>query len=691
MRRKNLFKTLVILIAVGWSLVVLLPTYQLSTQKKEAEKYYQVIEENTTLTRGEIKVALASGNLELLVRNNFKGTNGNSVNDIVDDVRSLIALDEKIAENETKAIKLGLDLQGGTYLVYEVDLPQLLQSLARVKDSSFESAINQTDERVRATNEDFFDVLQEVFQENQLRLRRYFGGPRDSDEKVIAKLKEEAEDAVDRTLEVLRNRIDQFGVSEPSITKQGAHRIVIELAGIQDVERAKGIIGTTALLEFQLEKDPEVVTAVLNDINRVMKKQLSKEKTSSGEEQLTAGGDTTPTTAKLRVDSEVSLKDVFGESSIIEEGENADSLSTDAADSTVLLDEEVFQDRPFDALLANVGGDIGVPTKNVRTVERILNSPEVQKVIPKDAEFLWDAKPEQFGDQEYYRVYLVKKEPELTGSKISDAQVQVGSQLQPGKPVVNMELNSEGAKIFSKVTGANVGKRLAIALDEKVVSIPNIREKIPQGRAQITGMADMDEARDLAIVLRAGALPAPVEVIEERTVGPSLGQDSINKGTYSALLGIAFVVLFMVAYYRLSGIVADVALLLNIVIIMAVLAGFRATLTLPGVAGIILTIGMAVDANVLIFERIREELRTGKTIRAAIDSGYARAFKTILDANVTTLLTALVLYQFGTGPIRGFALTLSIGIVASMFTAIVVTRIIFDYFTDRFTLRKLSI
>jgi len=263
--------------------------------------------------------------------------------------------------------------------------------------------------------------------------------------------------------------------------------------------------------------------------------------------------------------------------------------------------------------------------------------------------------------------------------------------LQAGRPVVIMELTGEGAKIFSKVTGANVGRRLSIVLDSKVSSIPNIRERIPHGRAEITGMANIDEAKDLAIVLRAGALPAPVEVIEERTVGPSLGQDSINKGTYSALMGMALVVIFMIAYYRLSGIIANIALLMNIVLIMAVLAGFRATLTLPGVAGIILTIGMAVDANVLIFERIREELRSGKTIRAAIDNGYARAFKTILDANLTTLLTALVLYQFGTGPIRGFALTLSIGIVASMFTAIVVTRVIFDYFTEKFTLRKLSI
>ncbi|MFQ5865335.1 MAG: protein translocase subunit SecD [bacterium] len=690
MRRRNLFKTLIILLAIAWSLIVLFPTFQLSQQKNQAELYYSRIEENTTLTRNEIKAALATGNLELQVRNNFKGTNGNSVDAVIDDVKKLIALDETIVENEAKSIRLGLDLQGGTYLVYEVDLPQLLQTLTKIKDSSFESALNKTIKRVQSTNEDFFEVIQEVFQDEELRLSRYFGGGRDSDDKIIAELKKEAEDAVDRTLEVLRNRIDQFGVSEPSITKQGAHRIVIELAGIQDVERAKGIIGTTALLEFQLEKDPEVVSAVLNDINRVMKKQLAKPEEGTNDlEDAAVEEDTATMRQKLREETEVSLKDIFGESSILEEKEEVDT--TAESDSTVLLDEEVFEERPFDALLANVGGDIGIPTKNVRTVERIINSAEVQKVIPRDAEFLLTSKPDPIGDQEYYKLYMVKKEPEITGSMIADAQVQIGSQLQAGQPEVGMELTGEGGKVFSKVTGANVGKRLAIVLDGRIVSIPNIRERIPHGRASITGMANIDEAKDLAIVLRAGALPAPVEVIEERTVGPSLGQDSINKGTYSAIIGMAFVVLFMVAYYRLSGVVANIALLLNLVIIMAVLAGFHATLTLPGIAGIILTIGMAVDANVLIFERIREELRHGKTIRAAIDSGYARAFKTILDANVTTLLTALVLYQFGTGPVRGFALTLSIGIVASMFTAIVVTRVIFDYITEKFAVTKLSI
>ncbi|MCH8020701.1 protein translocase subunit SecD [candidate division KSB1 bacterium] len=684
MRRKNLFKTLIILTALIGSVIVLTPTYMLNQQKQEADNFYAAIEENTSLNRNDIKAALSSGNLELQVRNTFKGTNGNSVDTLLEDVISLIKVNEKIEENEPKSIKLGLDLQGGTYLVYEVDLPKMLETLAKERDSDLDSGIKKTVARTRETNEDFFDALLEVCREDNLRLSRYFGRSRDSNEDIVSELKEEAEDAVNRTLSVLDKRIDQFGVSEPSITKQGDRRIVIELAGIQDVERAKNLIGTTAQLKFQLETEADIVSAVLSQINRAMKRQMA----GGGQEE--AEGDSTPVQQKVRQDTERRIDDLFGAAgaSIVDESSDTENSG---GDSTVVVDERIFQDRPFDALLANIGGDIGVPVKNVRTVERILNSPEVQKVIPKDGEFLFSAKSLQIGEKNFYRMFMLKKDAEVKGSMIEDAQVQIGSQFSAGQSEVSMDFNSEGARIFAKVTGANIGKRLAIVLDGKIVSIPNIESKIPNGRARITGMANIEEANDLAIVLRAGALPAPIEVIEERTVGPSLGQDSITSGTTSALVGFAIVIIFMAIYYRLSGLVADFALLMNLTVIMAVLAGFHATLTLPGVAGIILTIGMAVDANVLIFERIREELRSGKTIRAAIDNGYARAFKTILDANLTTLLTALVLYQFGTGPIRGFALTLSIGILVSMFTAIVATRVIFDYFTNKFSLSKLSI
>ena len=273
--------------------------------------------------------------------------------------------------------------------------------------------------------------------------------------------------------------------------------------------------------------------------------------------------------------------------------------------------------------------------------------------------------------------YLLKKRAVLTGEYLTDARVQIDSQYN--EPYVSISFDSRGARIFEQVTGANIKKRLAIVLDNVVNSAPVIQDKISGGRAQITGRFTMDEARDLAIVLRAGALPAPVKIIEERTVGPSLGKDSINSGLKSMLIGGLLVILFMAVYYKFSGIIADLALILNIIYIAAGLAVFGATLTLPGMAGVILIIGMAVDANVLIFERIREELRLGKTLRAAIEGGYGKALVTILDANITTLIAALVLFQFGTGPVRGFAVVLSIGIVASLFTALVISRLIFDY------------
>ncbi len=305
---------------------------------------------------------------------------------------------------------------------------------------------------------------------------------------------------------------------------------------------------------------------------------------------------------------------------------------------------------------------------------------------------MWSSEPEYNG--QFFVVYLVNKRSELTGETIQEADARPGSQMDPnsiGKFEVSLTLNDDGARIFSRVTGANINKRLAIVLDHRVFLAPEIQVKIRDGRSRITGLASMEEAQDLAIVLRAGALPAPVSIIEERTVGPSLGFDSILKGSRSAIYGMILVMIFMVIYYKVAGGLADLALFMNVLFIMGVMAYFNATLTLPGIAGIILTIGMAVDANVLIFERIREELRRGKTVKASIDQGYGNAFSAILDANVTTFIAGIVLYTFGSGPIKGFALTMMIGIIASMFTAIVVTRVVFDYAVTKWTIRDLKI
>ncbi len=381
------------------------------------------------------------------------------------------------------------------------------------------------------------------------------------------------DEAVNVVQEILRNRVDEFGVAEPIIQREGLDRIIIQLPGIKDTDRALSLIGRTAHLEFRL----------------------------------------------------------------VDEAGNIE-----------------------EAKKGNIPDGEEIVTMKTKT--------ETGKISTQS--------------------FLLKKEAKVTGADLVNANVQIGGQWN--EPFVELEFNEEGAKKFAEVTGDNIGKKLAIVLDGNIHSAPVIRDRIPNGKAQISGSFSMDEAKDLAIVLRAGALPAPVTISETRIVGPSLGKDSIKNGIIACLIGLACVILFMVIYYNLSGLISIVALILNIVFLLSAMAIFKATLTLPGIAGIILTIGMSVDANILIFERIREEIRTGKTIHTAIDNGYDRAFSSIFDSNLTTLITAVALYIFGTGPVKGFAVTLSFGIIISMFTAIVVTREIYDTSLDS-GMKKVSI
>jgi len=682
MQRSHVTKVLLVLTLLVVSGFSLYPTFQLGGMTDKESELVASISELTGMNVIEIDAGVTAGDLEAQIA---KIVDGEERDQALAKAAELIELSAKIEKIEKKAIKRGLDLQGGTYLVYEADIPQLLRNLAKNKDERLDRIIDVTKKQVEETGLDFFAVLQDNFKANDIEMNRYFGRKGETNDKIIADLKEEAADAIDRTLEVLRNRIDQFGVSEPSITKQGDQRIEVELAGVTSIQRAKKVISSTAQLEFKLVQEANLTTAVIDDIDRVMRAKQRGEAlldTLNQSSQESAELDS----VKKADDEKVSLTDLFG----------GDEAVTEDEDTTILVDQNTFSERPFTALLRQIPGApyIAVPVQNVRAVQRLLQLPEVQEVIPSDSEFLFGRENFVYGEDEFAKLYFTKKEPELLGEMLSDASVQIsggGSSLNAGAPYVSMELNNEGAKIFSKVTGMNIGRQLAIVLDGKVASAPTIQVKITTGSAMIEGQFTMEDAKDLALILRAGALPAPLYSITENTVGPSLGHDSVRKGSNSALIGLALVALFMMIYYRLSGLVANFALLLNIIFVFAVMAGFHATLTLPGIAGIILTVGMAVDANVLIFERIREELRTGKTIRAAIDAGYGRAFTTILDANITTLITAVVLYSFGTGPIKGFALTLSIGIIASMFTAIVVTRLIFDIVTSRYAVKKLSI
>ena len=591
---------------------------------------------------------------------------------------------------ENDIIKQGLDLKGGIYIVLEVDLPTLVSTLAINKDSKFEKTLSDVRKSLTEnTHQDFFTVFANSVSTNGLRLPRNYDvdyGAKPDD--ILASLNEQADDAINRVLEILQNRVDQFGVSEPTIQKQGNRRIIVELAGIQDSDRARSLLQSTAQLEFCLVKSPEVTNDIISQIDNLVQdnEQLESLVATINEDYESADSD------ELGVsdDKTVSISELFGDDA---------ETSKDTSDTSVVVDQNIFQERPFSSLLRALGNDIAVPEKNLYAVKKIINRQEIlDKLALGNGQFLFAPSAESFStndgiDENLVNMYYLEKDADLTGGVIEEANATIGVQgtSAVGQPIVLLDMNSEGARTWSRITGANIGRRIAIVLDKKVHMAPSIRTKISDGGTMIEGFADMDEAKDIAIVLRAGALPAPVNIIEERIVGPSLGADSVKRGTNSVLLGLGLIIVFMFIYYKLSGSIANFALIWNILLVLSVLASLGATLTLPGIAALILTVGMSIDANVIIFERIREELRKGKSVRSAIDGGYNRALTTIIDANVTTLVAALVLYQFGTGPIRGFATVLFWGIIISMFTAIFVTRTIFNSFADRKGLKKLSI
>ena len=591
---------------------------------------------------------------------------------------------------ENEIIKQGLDLKGGIYIVLEVDLPTLVSTLAINKDTKFERTISEIRNSLKEnTQQDFFTVFANSVSSNGLRLPRYYDvdyGAKPDD--IVASLKEQADDAINRVLEILQNRVDQFGVSEPTIQKQGNRRIIVELAGIQDSDRARALLQSTAQLEFCLVKSPEVTNDILSQIDNLVKdnEQLETLVASINEDYETEDDNQ----LSVSDDKTVSISELFGDDT---------EISTDSSDTSVVVDQNIFQERPFSSLLRALSNNIAVPEKNLYTVKKIINKQEIQdKLALGNGQFLFAPDAENFStneglDEKLVYMYYLEKDADLTGGVIEEANATIGGQgtSAMGQPIVLLDMNSEGSRTWSRITGANIGRRIAIVLDKKVHMAPSIRTKISDGGTMIEGFAGMDEAKDIAIVLRAGALPAPVNIIEERIVGPSLGADSVRRGTNSVLFGLALIIVFMFVYYKLSGSIANFALIWNILLVLSVLASLGATLTLPGIAALILTVGMSIDANVIIFERIREELRKGKSVRSAVDGGYNRALTTIIDANVTTLIAALVLYQFGTGPIRGFATVLFWGIVISMFTAIFVTRTIFNSFVDRKGLKKLSI
>lgn len=620
------------------------------------------------MSRGEIVSQVYRDEIDIKSQINRRATSpdhAKKANELVDYIRGDLRTSiDKVRDN---SIKRGLDLQGGMYLVMEVDAVTLLENMARTKDDVFQAAFADLNKEIIAKPEtDVILTLQKKLADRKATLNRYFGSGL-SEDQAVEFLKKASDDAVARSLEILRNRIDEFGVSEPSITRQGERRIILELPGVQDPQRARGLIGKTALLEFKMLAESERAERILTEIDRVFSQDLKSDTT-------VANADTSQT----EIDSV--LKDTLA----------SDSDTLFGKPATAQGDTGLSRTRPFTSLLRNVGGSIAVPKKDVNKVQQMLGSEQVRMVIPMDVDFLWGKSPEQVGAETFIPLYLVNRKAEMTGAGLTDARVSLGGN-NAGAPDVQFELNNEGRRIFARVTGANIGKRMAIVLDNIVHMAPNIRSRIPDGRGVIEGSASMEEANDLSIVLRAGSLPAPVQVIEERTVGPSLGRDSIEAGKKSFIFALLAITFFMILYYRLSGIIASVAIVINILIVMAFLALFQATLTVPGIAGLVLTMGMAVDANVLIYERIREELLGGKTPVHAVKAGFERAFVTILDSNLTTLFAGFALFQFGTGPVKGFAITLIIGIFVSMFTALYFSRAILDFILFKFTPKTLSV
>ena len=565
-----------------------------------------------------------------------------------DEKKSLLSKDE-IEYLENNTIKQGLDLKGGIYIVLEVDLPQLVNNLASNKDKKFEIFLDELSNQYSNNTGDFFTLFEQNAMNHDLKLPRYFINYGKTKDQITEQLKLEAEDSINRIIEIIQNRVDQFGVSEPTIQKQGSDRVIVELAGIQDSERARSLLQSTALLELMIVKNVESTNTIIRQIDNL--------------------ANTTNNTEEKKTDVE-----------------NLFSSDTGA------------NDLQFSSLLIGVGNDIGVEENNIEKLNTLLKQEEIKQLLDAtNGQFLLSNSAKtfinDFGDEEeIYIIYHLNKNAELTGGVIEDAQVRIAqSGVTAGQPIVQMEMSSAGSREWARITGANIQKRIAIVLDKKVHMAPVINSQIFGGSTVIEGLESVNEAEDIAIVLRAGALPVPVTIVEERTVGASLGADSVNQGTFSMVIGLLLVIFFIVLYYRMSGFIASFSVVWTLILLLGVLALLQATLTLPGIAGLILTVGMSVDANVIIFERIKEELRKGKAIRSAIDAGYQRAITTIVDANLTTGIAAAVLYQYGSGPIKGFATVLFWGIIVSMFTAIIVTRFVFDFITSRRNIEKLSI
>ena len=588
-------------------------------------------------------------------------------------------------ECKSREINLGLDLKGGMNVTLEVSVVDVIRAMSNYnKDESFNAAISLAVDKQLDSQDDFVTLFAQSFTElnPEGKLASIFYTPELKDkinststnDEVMGVIRTEVEDAIDRSFNILRSRIDRFGVSQPNIQRlEGSGRILVELPGVKDPERVRKLLQGTAQLEFWETYENAEILGAIDQINTYLKSQVELEDTIVDSEEIAENTDVE--------------EDFNSDLSIDELSANSEASS----DSAAMSAEQFSRENPLYAVLfpnlnqsnqPNEGPVCGISSvKDTAAVNAFLKMDEVKDILPRDVRFSWTVKPYdpegKFVQLVALRVTSRDGKAAMEGDVVTDARTDFGQ--FNGSPEVSMAMNAEGARMWKRLTADNIGKSVAIVLDDYVYSFPTVQSEISGGRSQITGNFTINEANDLSNILKSGKLPAPARIIEEAIVGPSLGQEAIDSGLRSFIIALSIVLLYMMFYYSFAGLVSNIALLANLFFVFGVLSSLGAVLTLPGIAGIVLTIGMSVDANVLIYERIREELLNGKGLKLAVSDGYKNAYSSIIDANVTTLLTGIILYIFGSGPIKGFATTLVIGILTSLFSAIFLTRLIFQW------------
>ena len=658
------FVAILLLLASLWQLSFTLVT---NRQEKKAEKYAEAKAEAAMNAAAFGKVAEADKAFYL---DSIRKVENRRYIDSISSEKIYCGYTFK--EVQAKSINLGLDLKGGMNVMLQVQLEDLVKVLAGGNTTpEFTNALALAKERSVDSRNDFITLFAEAWKEtsNGMPLAQIFGtfemrdkiGPESTDEQVIEVIRAESESAISNSFNVLRNRIDRFGVTQPNIQKLGnSGRILVELPGVKEPERVRKLLQGTASLEFWTTYTNEEIEGYLAEANAL----LAELQAAEAETEAPAAEEAAP---------------AEGDALLAEELQQAEN---DAA-----AEAEMIRQNPLFSILQPSGARghacIGYAHyADTAIINKYFAMPQIKQLFPPEFKPMWTVKASAMDpDQNIFELVAIKatsrdgKAP-LDGGVVTDARVQYGN--SGGSPEVSMTMNAEGANVWARMTKDNIGRQIAIVLDGMVYSYPNVQSEISGGSSQITGDFTLEEAEDLANVLKSGKLPAPATIIQEQVVGPSLGAESINAGLISFVIAFILVLIYMLFFYRGAGLVADIALLCNVVLLFGTLVSFGAVLTLPGIAGLVLTLGMAVDANVIIYERVKEELRAGKGLSKAIADGYSNAYSAIIDGQITTLLTGIVLFVFGSGPVQGFATTLIIGIITSVLTSIFITRIIFD-------------